>query len=82
MDGSMEHAISRELLGDATACLIGVATSIEWLYESNHGIELLEAKRAIHDALVAMAGWNRSLDDVQLDSPPPNTELLSVGSRQ
>src|SRR5665213_113979 len=30
MDGSMENAISRELLCDATACLIGVATSIEW----------------------------------------------------
>ena len=82
MDGSMENAISRELLCDATACLIGVATSIEWLYESNQSFELLEAKRAIHNALIAMAGWKRALDDVQLDSPLSDSELLSVGSRR
>jgi hypothetical protein len=29
MGGSMNSAISRELLCDATACLIGIATSID-----------------------------------------------------
>jgi hypothetical protein len=66
MGGSMNSAISRDLLCDATACLIGIATSIDCLYETNHSLELLEAKRAIHNALIAMAEWKGTLDDVQL----------------
>jgi hypothetical protein len=66
MGGSMDSAISRTLMCDATACLIGIATSIDCLYESNQSLELLEAKRAIHNALIAVAEWKGSLDEVHL----------------
>jgi hypothetical protein len=66
MDASMDSAISRAFLCDATACLIGIATSIDCQYETNRSRELLEAKRAIHNALIAIAEWKGSLDDVHL----------------
>jgi len=66
MGGSMDSAISKALLCDATACLIGIATSIDCLYETNQSLELLEAKRAIHNALIPMAEWKGSLGDVHL----------------
>lgn len=66
MGASMDSAISETLLRDATTCLIGIAASIDCLYESDRSLELLEAKRAIHNALVAMAEWKGSLDHVNL----------------
>jgi hypothetical protein len=66
MGGSMDSAISKALLCDVTVCLIGIATSIDCLYESNQSLELLEAKRAIHNALITRADWKFSLGDVHL----------------
>ena len=66
MGGSMDCAISRSLLCDATACLVGIATSIDLLYESNQSMELLDAKLAVHNALVALAEWRASCERVQL----------------
>ena len=43
-----------------------VGTCSDCLYETNQSLELLEAKRAIHKALIAMAEWKGFLDDVQL----------------
>jgi len=52
-----------DLLCEATAELISVAATIECLSDSFHpSVELLEAQRAIHNALVALSAWNRPLD--------------------
>lgn len=66
MDGSLDAMVSRSLLCDATASLIGIAASIDCLSESNRSMELLEARLAIHNALVAMAEWRGSLEGAPL----------------
>ncbi len=58
MDGVSDVGYPDRLLCQATAELIGVAAMIDCIDDSSDGsMELLEAKRAIHNALVALNSW-------------------------
>jgi hypothetical protein len=62
--GSTDLGKPGELLGKANAELTDVAATIDWLCDcSNPSIELIEATRAIHGALIALAALGASLND-------------------
>jgi len=47
------------LLDKATTDLISVAAIIDCIYDPSHpSMELLEAKRAVHNALVVLGAWD------------------------
>ncbi len=67
MGGSGESGAPGRLIDKATASLMNVASMVDCLYDSSsQSMELLEAKRAIHNALVALATWQGSLTDTEL----------------
>ena len=54
------------LVCKATADLISIGAMVECLYDPSHpSMELLEAKRAIHNALVALGAWSGALDNAK-----------------
>ncbi len=56
------------LARQARSQLMGAAATIDRLGDvCGPSMELLEARRAVHSALVALSGWGGSLDN---DAPP------------
>ncbi len=59
MTGSAAGDYPRALLLQASSALMGVAATIGRLSNSTGpSMELLEARRAVHNALVALGGWS------------------------
>jgi hypothetical protein len=59
MTGSTAGEYPGDLLIQARSALMGVATTIDRLSSSaGPSMELLEARRAVHNALVALGGWS------------------------
>jgi len=67
MTDAMTGGDTWSLLRQVRAELIGAATTIDCLYDpSRPSMELLEARIAVHNALVALGGrGRRSYDDTQ-----------------
>ncbi len=74
------EVFSGELLCEATATLISVIATIDCVSDpSSPSMELLEAKRAIHNAIVALRGWNRPFPSVTQAHADANTFSLRAG---
>jgi len=62
MTGSTADEFPKVLLLRARSALMGVAATIERVSSATGpSLELLEARRAVHEALVALGGWSDPL---------------------